>query len=1155
VARFAACVPGSVSLSELESNPAKDKETRFMPDPTDVPELVEALTQFARDHEGFVAGPEGKRTLSALKRFNRDMRATGPETVLGKHALPDAEITMAWLSRMPRVFLGHAKAPLISLERMEPKAQSLAVAAALQVLAAGSKALLLGGAVKDGDNERLPLAILQVAFGADSASSTLRKALVDPRWPLPPGWKVPDQSRLAELVVAGTLREMLQTFARCGMAARNDRRQTQLLRTYGRVDSLTPPRACAGHSIDVGYSLFGNAPAAGSDVLVSVPTHSGCVHFAFSRIAPRLLSPGGWQPSGVVRVTLPDTVSTGAVGFFLMPPAPASTGGCETGSLAGAAGMLQSVLGEVLGAAGVLTGQVVLNVANHVEAARFGALPCASRQTDGRNWLLAGAPLIDRFALVNEGPVHPRGTVTLEWVVNNADRVTIVPRALAHSAQHQLPPVPLPLPTSGRITLPVTCTERWEAEYVLEATNGNGCPGTPAERAVLVRSGFSHWLLGVGTADITDRRPGLPMAGFAYKQQTSSGEVQRNLANNEMPLLARAFYIGENRPPTDRQELVIVVADIWTCTIAVKDAVVKALNMRFAPRDGEVRFDHANVMIAGTHTHAGPGGYSHYPLYNLTIDGFDDTVFGTIVHGIASAAGQAVDASQAGRLFVNAGEVADCGVNRSMPAFERNPEAAAGEEPTDRSMLLLKLVVDDVNSPGGSKEIGAVNWYAMHPTSLGMYNRVVSGDNKGWAEMLFESEMASRGKRVVAAFGNANAGDVSGNYVRNASGDPEFRRPLGGEMPEGMAIPPRIADPNDTATDIANMRAIGLKQYLRALALFDDQAATEVTGRLHMKHAFVDMSNVPIAGVPNACTWPAALGVSFGAGSSEDSIAYATMGDVDIDAGIPEGVTLAVNVLGGVTAVVAIIGMVGLAPAAVTQLPGVLATVLTGAPLPAGVVRLLLPLLGVVLFPPTRAFIAARLAAGSLAGQIPLPHPDEGTGRWFLPDVFGYDPGYETGHGEKPIMFPVGLAKVTFTPAAGSTLPTLDDAACPLVPHVVPMHLVRIGGVVLAGVPAEFTATAGRRLKQTLATAFGADMSHAAIVGYCNGYSGYVTTREEYGAQQYEGASTLYGEFTLMAYQQTFSALAGALSGGPEVASEETSFRVPLVVRTRGPRP
>jgi hypothetical protein len=259
-------------------------------------------------------------------------------------------------------------------------------------------------------------------------------------------------------------------------------------------------------------------------------------------------------------------------------------------------------------------------------------------------------------------------------------------------------------------------------------------------------------------------------------------------------------------------------------------------------------------------------------------------------------------------------------------------------------------------------------------------------------------------------------------------------------------------------------------------------------------------------------------------------------------------------IAGGVTAVAACAAMFGVAPAAVTHLPVLLATVVAGAPMPAPVVQLLLPLVAAMLFPPSRAFIAARVAAATLPDEIPLPPADDGIGHWSLPTFVDYDAGYETGHGEKPIMFPVGLAKVTFTPPTGSAMPTLINTACPLVPHVVPMHLVRIGGVVLAGVPAEFTATAGRRLKQTLAAAFGVDVTHCGIAGYCNGYSGYVTTREEYGAQHYEGASTLYGEFTLMAYQQIFSELAAAMNGGPDVVSQPP-FRVPLVVRTSGPHP
>ena len=1137
-----------------------------MPYP-DLPEFAPTLAQFDKDHEAFVASPKSLRTLKSLALFSRDVRAPGPEAVRDPNAAPGARLVLDWLSRLPPVLVGHDQAPFTDFAAMEPKQQSATVAEALQALAVGGKALLLGAVGSNPDTADTPdtvaLAVLQLAFGADSASAKLRKALLDPKggwpheqqWPMPGDWNAPKPGILAELVLAGTWREWMSTFARCGLAAQQSRDWSAQVRGLGRVAGIKPARACAGQKLTVSFADFGPTPAAGSDVVLAVPTRNGCVHFALSRIAPGLFR-RGWKASGTVAITLPTEVYTGALGFFLLPPPMKSTGGCEAGSLSAAAGMLQSALGDVFGPAGVITGQVLLNVAYHVEAGGMGALPCATRQPDGLNMLQAGPPVIDRFVIEENRPAYPEGTLTLAWSVANADSVQISRRDVAGSENlHELPAVPQghALPASGRITLQIPCTRRWEADYVLQASNLNACTTAPVEQVVRVRSGFSDWRLGVGKADITDRRPGLPMAGFAYMQQKSLGELQRDAAGDELPLFARGFYVGENTLDPGRRELVIVVADIWTCTIAVKREVVKALNHRFPPAGPAPRFDHANVMIAGTHTHAAPGGYSDYALYNLTLGGFDQAVFNTIVAGIALAAAQAVTSARPGRLFVNNGNVPDCGVNRSMPAFERNPECAAGVEPSDREMLLLKFMLDTDNR-GGTRALGALNWYAIHPTALGMYNRIISGDNKGWAAAQFERAMRSQPQAggFVAAFGNASAGDISGNYFRDAQGVPVFRRPLGGELPDGGSFPPRWPVPGATLLDEANMKALGEKQFTSAQALFD-AATEEVTGRLDMRHAFIDMGNVSIDAVPGARTWPAALGVSFGAGSSEDSIAYATMDGFDIDANIPEGVTLAVNVLGAVAAV-------GLMTVAVTtSLPGVLlelpillpslvSTLTAGTPLPPSMVKLVLPIAGALIFPPSRAWVAARVAAATLPGQIPLPQTSLGTGAWQLPNFLAYPAGYETGHGEKPIMFPVGLATVSFTPAAGSPLPALSNAACPLVPQVLPMQLVRIGSVGLAGVPAELTATAGRRLKQTVLATFGGVLRHCAVAGYCNGYSGYVSTREEYGAQHYEGASTLYGEHTLMAYQQVFSAFAAAMGGGPEVVSA-APFEVPLVVQ------
>lgn len=63
---------------------------------------------------------------------------------------------------------------------------------------------------------------------------------------------------------------------------------------------------------------------------------------------------------------------------------------------------------------------------------------------------------------------------------------------------------------------------------------------------------------------------------------------------------------------------------------------------------------------------------------------------------------------------------------------------------------------------------------------------------------------------------------------------------------------------------------------------------------------------------------------------------------------------------------------------------------------------------------------------------------------------------------------------------------------------------------------------AGRRLRTAIQDAVSDDWGNVTVVisGLTNAYSSYITTREEYQVQRYEGASTLYGPGTLEAYTQ-----------------------------------
>lgn len=110
----------------------------------------------------------------------------------------------------------------------------------------------------------------------------------------------------------------------------------------------------------------------------------------------------------------------------------------------------------------------------------------------------------------------------------------------------------------------------------------------------------------------------------------------------------------------------------------------------------------------------------------------------------------------------------------------------------------------------------------------------------------------------------------------------------------------------------------------------------------------------------------------------------------------------------------------------------------------------------------------------------------------------------------------------------------------PWCPEVLPLQLVRIGQLYLAAGPAEFTIVAGLRIRRAVAEELGVPLENVLVQGYANAYSQYVTTPEEYDAQQYEGASTLFGRYTLPAYQQEFTRLAAAMRSGREVPPRPT---------------
>jgi neutral ceramidase len=105
----------------------------------------------------------------------------------------------------------------------------------------------------------------------------------------------------------------------------------------------------------------------------------------------------------------------------------------------------------------------------------------------------------------------------------------------------------------------------------------------------------------------------------------------------------------------------------------------------------------------------------------------------------------------------------------------------------------------------------------------------------------------------------------------------------------------------------------------------------------------------------------------------------------------------------------------------------------------------------------------------------------------------------------------------------------------PWVPEILPLQIFIVGNLAIVGVPAEITTIAGARLRKTVAKVLEErGISEVLLTPYANSYAGYITTYEEYRLQLYEGGHTLFGKWTLAAYQMKFEQMAKELLKAPE---------------------
>uniref|UniRef100_A0A182Q5C7 Neutral ceramidase n=1 Tax=Anopheles farauti TaxID=69004 RepID=A0A182Q5C7_9DIPT len=370
--------------------------------------------------------------------------------------------------------------------------------------------------------------------------------------------------------------------------------------------------------------------------------------------------------------------------------------------------------------------------------------------------------------------------------------------------------------------------------------------------------------LGVGRADCTGPPVEIGFMGYGEFSQRGQGIHLRQYA--------RAFIFEEEGDESRR--VVFVSADAGMMGHAVKRDVLNLLKARYGDT---YRFE--NVVLSGSHSHSVPSGFLMSYLYDIASLGFVPQNFDALVEGITLAIVRAHESMREGRVFLSETRIDEANINRSPSAYENNPKAERElyRDYTDKKLVQLRLV------DNAGHLFGAINWFAVHPTSMNKTNRYVSSDNVGYASVLLELDR--NGVRVpghgefVGSFASTNLGDASPNIM-----GPKCEKTglpcdmLTSSCPAGAGACIASGPGKDM---FESTKIIGTRLYDAAAKLLRADGGREVKGPIKFAHQFIDMTEMKVPYVDLATgelttvhgCYPA-MGYSFGAGTTDGPGAF-----------------------------------------------------------------------------------------------------------------------------------------------------------------------------------------------------------------------------------------------------------------------------------------
>ncbi|MGH1347024.1 MAG: neutral/alkaline non-lysosomal ceramidase N-terminal domain-containing protein [Nannocystales bacterium] len=287
------------------------------------------------------------------------------------------------------------------------------------------------------------------------------------------------------------------------------------------------------------------------------------------------------------------------------------------------------------------------------------------------------------------------------------------------------------------------------------------------------------WHVGASSIDITPPI-GYGMAAHAIEARMSLGVWTR--------LRAQAIAIEDR----DGVPVVLIAADLWAIPSGLPDAITQ----RLQTEHGMATLGRAQVVVAATHTHHGPGHFHTAPGYADHAgpeSGFDPQLFEWLTMRLASAAATAYTNRRPATLGHHAVAVPSLARNRSLAPMLENPEARGliqansglpgCEHPANATAVDTDSDVDPCHAvdpkldtlvarDAESKAVIAVAAvFGVHATAMPNRTPVYHGDLFGLASRRAQDELAALGHEgVVVAVFNGPEGDVSPNWQAQGRG-------------------------------------------------------------------------------------------------------------------------------------------------------------------------------------------------------------------------------------------------------------------------------------------------------------------------------------------------------------------------------------------------